>query len=90
MQDFADYTLPALEPICASASGDALLVLVKNAALLAKAMSRQATASTLVPLLARAADQGEQLPGILYGIVHVGLHMCSHSLHAHGLCNSSA
>ena len=37
MQEFAATTLPALEPICAAASGDALLLLLltQNAQLLA-------------------------------------------------------
>eukprot|EP00887_Chlorella_sp_A99_P006890 scaffold2.g6890.t1 len=64
--DFADVTLPALAPLLASATGDALLLLVQNAELLARAGGARPPgggpppAAALLPaLLARAAEHGD-------------------------------
>mmetsp|Transcript_17828 Transcript_17828/g.53724 ORF Transcript_17828/g.53724 Transcript_17828/m.53724 type:complete len:813 (+) Transcript_17828:225-2663(+) len=58
-QDFMDWTLPALQPIATSAKGDALTVFTRNAALLATSMPPEAVRLCIVPLLVRAADQGD-------------------------------
>ena len=59
LQDFADYTLPALAPLCATASGQALFQLTRFADTLYQVMLPQSIEEVLLPLLARAADHGE-------------------------------
>ena len=59
LQDFADLTAPALLPIFQSAKGETLLLLVHSTPTLLKSMPRPYVTSMLVPLLVRAADQGE-------------------------------
>ena len=59
LQDFADYTLPALVPLCATASGQALFQLTRFADILYQVMLPQSIEEVLIPLLARAADHGE-------------------------------
>lgn len=58
-QDFMDWTLPGLLPVAASAKGEALTVFTRNAALLATTMPEEAVRQLIVPLLMRAADQGD-------------------------------
>ena len=59
LQDFADTTAPALTPIFQTARGETLLLLIRNTATLLKCMPRSYVSSMLVPLFARAADQGQ-------------------------------
>ena len=59
LQDFADMSAPALMPIFQSAKGETLLLLVHSTPTLLKSMPRPYVTSMLVPLLVRAADQGE-------------------------------
>lgn len=58
LQDFAEVTFPHLAPVCASARGDALLLLTRHADVFAARLPREPTTRVLLPLLARAADQG--------------------------------
>jgi len=59
LQDFADISAPALMPIFQSAKGDTLLLLVRSTPTLMKSMPRPYVTSMMVPLLVRAAEQGE-------------------------------
>ena len=52
-------TFPHLAPVCASARGDALLLLTRHADVFAERLPREPTTRVLLPLLARAADQGD-------------------------------
>ena len=58
LQDFADTTAPALTPIFQSAKGETLLLLIRNTPTMLKCMPRNYVTSMLVPLFAKAADQG--------------------------------
>lgn len=58
-QDFADTTAPALAPIYQTATGETLLLLIRNTPTMLKCMPRACVTSMLVPLLAKAADQGK-------------------------------
>ena len=58
VQDFADTTAPALMPIFQSAKGETMLLLVHNTPTLLRSMPRPYITSMMVPLLVRAADQG--------------------------------
>ena len=58
MQDFAEVTFQHLAPVCASARGDALLLLTRHADIFAGRLPRDPCTRVLLPLLARAADQG--------------------------------
>lgn len=58
-QDFMDFTLPALKPICDHAKGDTLLLLVKHTQLLVDNMPPEAVAAVVVPMLLRAAEGGD-------------------------------
>ncbi|KAL0052017.1 hypothetical protein WJX82_006565 [Trebouxia sp. C0006] len=58
-QDFADISAPALMPIFQSAKGDTLLLLVRSTPTLMKSMPRPYVTSVMVPLLVRAAEQGD-------------------------------
>ena len=62
VQDFADTSAPALMPIFQSAKGDTLLLLVRSTPVLLQSMPRPYVTSMMVPLLVRAADQGEPTP----------------------------
>ena len=55
-------TFPHLAPLCASARGDALLLLTRHADIFADRLPRDPCTRVLLPLLARAADQGIALP----------------------------
>lgn len=57
-QDFAEVTFQHLAPVCASARGDALLLLTRHADIFAGRLPRDPCTRVLLPLLARAADQG--------------------------------
>ncbi|CAL5225210.1 g7994 [Coccomyxa viridis] len=58
-EDFAEVTFQHLAPVCASARGDALLLLTRHADIFAGRLPRDPCTRVLLPLLARAADQGE-------------------------------
>lgn len=58
-QDFADTSAPALMPIFQSAKGDTLLLLVRSTPTLMNTMPRSYVTSIMVPLLVRAAEQGD-------------------------------
>ncbi len=51
-------SFPALAPVCARAGGDALLLLTRQADVWAQRLPRGHVTGVLLPLLARAADQG--------------------------------
>ena len=57
-QDFAEATFQHLAPVCASARGDALLLLTRHADVFAGRLPKDPCTRVLLPLLARAADQG--------------------------------
>ncbi|KAA6417121.1 MAG: kinase family, partial [Trebouxia sp. A1-2] len=59
LKDFADTLAPALMPIFQSAKGDTLLLLVRSTPTLMKSMPRPYVTSMMVPLLLRAAEQGD-------------------------------
>ncbi|KAL0038526.1 hypothetical protein WJX77_009542 [Trebouxia sp. C0004] len=58
-QDFADTSAPALRTIFQSAKGDSLLLLVRCTPSLMKSMPRPFVTSMMLPLLLRAAQQGD-------------------------------
>ena len=58
LQDFAEVTFQHLAPVCALARGDALLLLTRHADIFAGRLPRDPCTRVLLPLLARAADQG--------------------------------
>ncbi|KAK9813184.1 hypothetical protein WJX72_010231 [[Myrmecia] bisecta] len=58
-QEFTDRSLPELAPLCASAKGDVLLLLLRHVELLLSKMSRKDVATVIIPLLGRAADSGD-------------------------------
>ena len=62
LQDFAEVTFQHLAPVCASARGDALLLLTRHADIFAGRLPRDPCTRVLLPLLARAADQGIASP----------------------------
>ena len=51
-------TFPHLAPVCAAAKGDALLLLTRHADVFAERLPRDPGTRVLLPLLARAADEG--------------------------------
>ena len=55
-------TFQHLAPVCASARGDALLLLTRHADIFAGRLPRDPCTRVLLPLLARAADQGLTSP----------------------------
>ena len=61
VQDFAEVTFPHLAPVCAAAKGDALLLLTRHADVFAERLPRDPATRVLLPLLARAADEGLSL-----------------------------
>ncbi len=64
LQDFAEVTFQHLAPVCASARGDALLLLTRHADIFAGRLPRDPCTRVLLPLLARAADQGIASPSL--------------------------
>jgi hypothetical protein len=58
--DFAEATLPALRPLLVGGSGEALLLLVREADALDAACPRALAAGVVPPLLARALEHGAQ------------------------------
>ena len=63
-------TFPHLAPVCAAAKGDALLLLTRHADVFAERLPRDPATRVLLPLLARAADEGLSLC-ILLCAVHI-------------------
>ena len=61
VQDFAEVTFPHLAPVCTAAKGDALLLLTRHADVFAERLPRDPATRVLLPLLARAADEGLSL-----------------------------
>ena len=58
LQDFVDYSAPALLPVFRSATGESLRMLTASSPALSKVMPRALVTSMLIPLLAKAADEG--------------------------------
>ena len=58
LQDFVDYSAPALLPVFQSATGESLRLLTASSPALSKVMPRALVSSMLIPLLAKAADEG--------------------------------
>ena len=73
-QDFGEVGFPQLAPVCSAARGDALLLLTRAADVWAGRLPRAPVTAVLVPLLARAADQGR----FVLTIEHA-LHPCAQS-----------
>ena len=67
-QDFAEVTFPHLAPVCAAAKGDALLLLTRHADVFAERLPRDPATRVLLPLLARAADEGLSLQMLLCAV----------------------
>ena len=58
LQDFVDYSAPALLPVFQSATGESLRMLTASSPALSKVMPRALVTSMLIPLLGKAADEG--------------------------------
>ncbi|KAK9916801.1 hypothetical protein WJX75_007226 [Coccomyxa subellipsoidea] len=58
-QDFEEVFFPQMASLCGSAKGDALLLLTRNADVFAARLPRDPVTRVILPLLCRAADQGE-------------------------------
>ena len=60
LQDFVDYSAPALLPVFQLATGESLRMLAASSPALSKVMPRALVTSMLIPLLAKAADEGRR------------------------------
>jgi SCY1-like protein 2 len=70
-QEFQDTTLPALQPLLATASGDTLLLLCRHADRLAAAAPRRVAAELVPAVLVRAMEHGgSSLPLLSSGFWH--------------------